>query len=108
MQLSANPHPAQPTVMSHTRRADNRNTQGNVTNESAHRPNRTRTRPHTASAERSRSFVTACLDAGVPLRDVQIAARHSDPRMTTRYDRARGNLDRHANYIVVGFIEGST
>jgi integrase/recombinase XerD len=42
------------------------------------------------------SFVTACLDAGVPLRDVQIAARHSDPRMTARYDRARGNLDRHA------------
>jgi len=53
------------------------------------------------------AFVTACLDAGVPLRDVQIAARHSDPRMTTRYDRARGNLDRHANYIVAGFIEGS-
>ena len=53
------------------------------------------------------TFVTACLDAGVPLRDVQIAARHSDPRMTTRYDRARGNLDRHANYIVVSFIEGS-
>ena len=53
------------------------------------------------------AFVTACLDAGVPLRDVQIAARHSDPRMTTRYDRARGNLDRHANYIVVGFIEDS-
>src|SRR5665811_2430451 len=41
------------------------------------------------------------------LRDVQIAARHSDPRMTTRYDRTRGNLDHHANYIVVGFIEGS-
>jgi integrase/recombinase XerD len=37
----------------------------------------------------------------------EIAARHSDPRMTTRYDRARANLDRHANYIVVGFIEGS-
>ena len=53
------------------------------------------------------AFVTACLDAGVPLRDVQIAARHSDPRMTTRYDRARGNLDRHANYIVAGFIDGS-
>ncbi|MHB1474554.1 MAG: hypothetical protein ACYCV4_13220 [Dermatophilaceae bacterium] len=52
------------------------------------------------------TYVTACLDAGVPLRDVQIAVRHSDPRMTTRYDRARGNLDRHANYIVVGFIEG--
>jgi len=53
------------------------------------------------------SYITACLDAGVPLRDVQIAARHSDPRMTTRYDRARGNLDRHANYIVAGFIAGA-
>lgn len=53
------------------------------------------------------SYITACLDAGVPLRDVQIAARHSDPRMTVRYDRARGNLDRHANYIVSGFIAGA-
>jgi len=24
-----------------------------------------------------------------------------------RYDRARGNLDRHANYIVAGFIAGA-
>jgi len=24
--------------------------------------------------------------------------------MTTRYDRACGDLDRHANYILVGFI----
>ena len=46
------------------------------------------------------SFITAALDAGVPLRDVQIAARHADPRTTTRYDRARENLDRHASYIV--------
>ena len=53
------------------------------------------------------AYITACLDAGVPLRDVQIAARHSDPRMTTRYDRARGNLDRHANYVVAGFIAGA-
>lgn len=53
------------------------------------------------------AFITACLDAGVPLRDVQIAARHSDPRMTMRYDRARGNLDRHANYIVAGFLAGA-
>jgi len=35
------------------------------------------------------------LDAGVGLRDVQIAARHADPRTTMRYDRARQNLDRH-------------
>jgi hypothetical protein len=40
------------------------------------------------------TFVTAMLDAGVGLRDVQIATRHADPRATTRYDRARGNLDR--------------
>lgn len=32
--------------------------------------------------------------------DVQIAARHADPRTTTRYERARNNLDRHASYIV--------
>ena len=31
-------------------------------------------------------FVTTMLDAGVDLRDVQIAARHADPRTTTRYD----------------------
>ena len=53
------------------------------------------------------SYITAALDAGVPLRDVQIAARHADPRTTTRYDRARGNLDRHANYIVAAFIAGA-
>jgi hypothetical protein len=47
-------------------------------------------------------------DAGVPLRDVQIAARHSDPRTTTRYDRARHNLDRHASYIVTAFIAGAS
>jgi site-specific recombinase XerD len=41
------------------------------------------------------TFVTTMLDAGVDLRDVQIAARHADPRTTMRYDRARNKLDRH-------------
>ena len=45
-------------------------------------------------------IVTTMLDAGVDLRDVQIAARHADPRTTMRYDRARQNLDRHPNYIL--------
>src|SRR5829696_2061520 len=31
------------------------------------------------------TFVTTMLDAGVDLRDVQIAARHADPRTTMRY-----------------------
>jgi len=38
------------------------------------------------------TFVTTMLDAGVSLRDVQIAARHADPRTTMRYDRSRKNL----------------
>jgi hypothetical protein len=47
-------------------------------------------------------------DAGVDLRDVQIAARHADPRTTMRYDRARQNLDRHPNYILAAFMASGT
>lgn len=46
-------------------------------------------------------------DAGVPLRDVQEAASHADPRTTMRYDRGRGSLDRHATYIVATFLAGA-
>ena len=53
------------------------------------------------------SFITAALDAGVPLRDVQEAASHADPRTTMRYDRARRSLDRHATYIVAAFVAGA-
>ena len=48
------------------------------------------------------------LDAGVGLRDVQIAARHADPRTTMRYDRARQNLDRHPNYILAASMASGT
>jgi integrase len=51
-------------------------------------------------------FIMAALDAGVPLRDVPIAARHADPRTTTIYDRRRQNFDRHAAYVVVAFVAG--
>ncbi|MEV0134847.1 tyrosine-type recombinase/integrase [Dactylosporangium sp. NPDC050688] len=54
------------------------------------------------------TFVTTMLDAGVSLRDVQIAARHADPRTTMRYDRARNNLDRHPNYILAAFMASGT
>ncbi|WP_436536893.1 tyrosine-type recombinase/integrase [Actinoplanes sp. HUAS TT8] len=54
------------------------------------------------------TFVTTMLDARVSLRDVQIAARHADPRTTIRYDRARKNLDRHPNYILAAFMASGT
>jgi integrase len=40
--------------------------------------------------------------------DVQIAARHADPRTTMRYDRARKNLDRHPNYILAAYMASGT
>ena len=60
--------------------------------------------PHTLR----RAFITAALDAGVPLRDVQEAASHADPRTTMRYDRARKNLDRHPNYILAAYMASGT
>jgi integrase len=53
------------------------------------------------------AFITAALDAGVPLRDVREAASHADPRTTMRYDRARTSLDRHATYIVATYVAGA-
>jgi integrase len=50
--------------------------------------------------------ITNALDAGVPLRDAQILARHADPRTTERYDRARGNLDRHAVHFLTDYVAG--
>ncbi len=59
--------------------------------------------PHTLR----HAFITAALDAGVPLRDVQEAASHADPRTTMRYDRARASLDRHATHIVAAYVAGA-
>jgi integrase/recombinase XerD len=64
------------------------------------------TRPHPHMLRHT--FVTTMLDAGVDLRDVQIAARHADPRTTMRYDRARQNLDRHPNYILAAYMASGT
>jgi integrase/recombinase XerD len=61
----------------------------------------TRAHPHML-----RTFVTSY--AGVDLRDIQIAARHADPRTTMRYDRARQNLDRHPNYILAAYTASGT
>ena len=64
----------------------------------------TRAHPHMLR----HTYVTTMLDAGADLRDVQIAARHADPRTTMRYDRARNNLDRHPNYILAAYMASGT
>lgn len=43
------------------------------------------------------TFVTLALDGGATVRQVQVAARHADPKTTMRYDRHRRNLDDHAS-----------
>jgi integrase/recombinase XerD len=60
--------------------------------------------PHTLR----HAFITAALDAGIPLRDVQEAASHADPRTIIRYDRGRVSLDRHETYIVATFLAGAS
>jgi integrase/recombinase XerD len=54
------------------------------------------------------TFVATMLDAGVDLRDVQIAARHVGPCTIMRCDRARQNLDRHPNHILAAYISSGT
>jgi integrase/recombinase XerD len=61
-----------------------------------------RVHPHMLRA----AFIMCALEAGVPLREVQIAARHADPRTTTVYDHRRQSFDRHAAYVVVAFVAG--
>lgn len=62
---------------------------------------------HITPHDLRRGYVSGLLDAGVALRDAQTAARHADPRMTARYDRARMNLDRHGNYQLAAWIAGA-
>lgn len=50
------------------------------------------------------TFVVSALDSNVPLREVQIAARHADIRQTLAYDRGRSSLDRHAAYVVSAYM----
>ncbi len=53
-----------------------------------------------------RTFCTAGLVSGVPLRDMQYAMRHADSRTTLRYDMSRANLDRHAAHAVAAYLAG--
>jgi integrase/recombinase XerD len=58
--------------------------------------------PHMAR----RGFVTKGLDEGISIRDMQIAARHEDPRTTARYDRGAQNLDGSAIHKLSAVIAG--
>jgi integrase/recombinase XerC/integrase/recombinase XerD len=53
-----------------------------------------------------RTFCTAGLLTGIPLRDMRYAMRHADPRTTLRYDMAKANLDRHAAHAVAAYLAG--
>nr|WP_255337326.1 tyrosine-type recombinase/integrase [Marmoricola sp. URHB0036] len=61
---------------------------------------------HISSHSLRHAAITNALDAGVPLRDAQILARHADPRTTEHYDRARGNLDRHGVHFLTAYVAG--
>jgi hypothetical protein len=52
-------------------------------------------------------LITAALDAGVPLRDVQEAASHADHAHHDALRPRQVSLDRHATYIVATFIAGA-
>jgi integrase/recombinase XerD len=80
-----------------------RHSAGRIVRRVARRAGLAKISPHTLR----HAFITAALDAGVPLRDVQEAASHADPRTTMRYDRGRVSLDRHATYIVAAYLAGA-
>jgi site-specific recombinase XerD len=48
------------------------------------------------------------LDVGVSLRDMQVFARHADPKTTRRYDRSCHALNRHATYAIAHYLAGGT
>jgi integrase/recombinase XerD len=96
--------PADPSSWLRTGDGWNRHGAGRIVRKLARRAGIAKTiTPHTLR----HAFIIAALDAGVPLRDVQEAASHADPRTTMRYDRARGSLDRHATYIVAAYTAGA-
>lgn len=64
--------------------------------------------PHITPHGLRRTFCTSGLVSGVPMRDMQIAMRHADPRTTGLYDMAKNNKDRHASHRVASFLAGMT
>jgi integrase/recombinase XerD len=104
LDLAIGEHTEGPLFVARDGRRLDRHGAGRIVRKTARRAGIAKTvTPHTLR----HAFITAALDAGVPLRDVQEAASHADPRTTMRYDRARGSLDRHATYIVAAYVAGA-
>ena len=114
--MSSSPAPAPPVIdlvvgeraegpirRPHGQRLDRHGASRTVRRIARHAGITKRVGPHTLR----HAFITAALDAGVPLRYVQEAASDADPRTTMRYNRARVSLDRHATYIVSTLIAGA-
>jgi integrase len=57
--------------------------------------------PHTTRA----TYITAALDAGAPVRDVQYAVGHASPVTTEGYDRSALNPDRDPAYRLLGVLQ---
>lgn len=53
-----------------------------------------------------RGVITAGLDQGISMRNMQILARHTDSRTTARYDRGVQNLDGHAVHLLTAALAG--
>lgn len=53
------------------------------------------------------TFITLALDSGASLRDTQDSAGHASANTTRRYDRSRGNIDRHVTYKVAAYLAGA-
>ncbi|HEY9312983.1 tyrosine-type recombinase/integrase [Williamsia sp.] len=50
-------------------------------------------------------FIVGSIDAGVPIRQVQLSARHSDITTTIKiYDRGRANLDTHSAHALAAWL----
>lgn len=54
-----------------------------------------------------RTFCTSGLVSGVPLREMQIAMRHSSSNTTALYDMAAKSFDRNASHRVASFMAGA-
>jgi site-specific recombinase XerD len=62
---------------------------------------------HVTNHSLRHSFVTAALNAGANMRDLQNSMGYADMRQLSRYDRDKANMARHSTHLVSTFFEGA-